>query len=206
MACVNARFCPAPLLPIWDGRFNIGAAVNSWNPVSQLLLNLCECIYDKRVRRGPAPNAPPSPSTSVADHFHEQPDASGRPCSISPIEVRWTWAKKGLAREMAPNSKCPKHEKGTFSAGGRMPPPPFMLHILIPMLMATMPGRTKTKVPGANLTKLLTDGWGLVSYCKPLNNCVSWIVEQSSHHLLYPWTNDIVVLCHACPSSYMCIW
>jgi hypothetical protein len=64
---------------------------------------------------------------------------------------------------MAPNSETQKHEEGTFSVEGRVPPPLLIFHIQIPTLLVTMPGRTETKVPGANLNKLLTDGWGLVS-------------------------------------------
>ncbi len=58
---------------------------------------------------------------------------------------------------MAPNSECPKHEEGTFSVEGRVPPPPIILQDLdYPLLMATMPGWTETWVPGVKLNKLLT--------------------------------------------------
>jgi hypothetical protein len=52
--------------------------------------------------------------------------------------------------------QMPKHEEGTFSVEGRVPPPLIILQDLdCPMLMATMPGWIETWVPGAKLNKLL---------------------------------------------------
>ncbi len=59
---------------------------------------------------------------------------------------------------MAPNKESPKHEEGTFSVEGRVPPPLLIVRIQIPTLSATMPGWTEAKVPDANLNKLLTEG------------------------------------------------
>jgi len=40
---------------------------------------------------------------------------------MKPIYVGWTSTQNGLAREMASNSECPRHEEGTFSVRGRVP-------------------------------------------------------------------------------------